>query len=293
MADHLNPAVQTPGVYHRRLGDGVITAVNDGMFEGATALMTNIAPADAEALLTDTFRPLPPRLTVNTFLLTLGGQRILFDTGCATSFGPTVGAMLGNLAAMGVTPDTIATVLLTHAHPDHANGLIDAAGAAVFPNAELLVGAKEAAFWQDDAIMSAVPEDMKPFFVGARAALAAYADRTRLIDPGEVLPGITAIAAYGHTVGHTAYLVASGGDNLLIWGDVVHLPGVQFARPDVGVIFDADGPGAIATRARLMEMAATEKLAVAGMHMDFPVFGHVVRQGQGYALVPEVWTPWV
>jgi glyoxylase-like metal-dependent hydrolase (beta-lactamase superfamily II) len=201
--------------------------------------------------------------------------------------------MLRNLAAMGVTPDTISTVLLTHAHPDHANGLIDAAGAAVFPNAELVIGAKEIAFWQDDAIMSAVPEDMKPFFVGARAALAAYADRTRLIEPGEVLPGITAIAAYGHTVGHTAYLVASGGDSLLIWGDVVHLPGVQFARPEVGVIFDADGPGAIATRARLMDMAATEKLAIAGMHMDFPVFGHVVRQGQGYALVPEVWTPWV
>jgi glyoxylase-like metal-dependent hydrolase (beta-lactamase superfamily II) len=293
MADHPNPAVQTPGVYHRKLGDGVITAVNDGMFEGATALMTNIEPADAEALLASTFRPLPPRLTVNTFLLTIGGKRILFDTGCAASFGPTVGKMLGNLAALGVAPDTVSTVLLTHAHPDHANGLIDAAGAAVFPNAELVVSAPEAAFWQDDAIMSAVPDEMKPYFVGARAALAAYADRTRLIAQGEVLPGITAIPAYGHTAGHTAYLVESGGDSLLIWGDVVHLPGVQFARPEVGVIFDADGPGAIATRARLMDMAVTDKLAVAGMHLDFPVFGHVIRQGQGYAHVPEVWTAWV
>jgi glyoxylase-like metal-dependent hydrolase (beta-lactamase superfamily II) len=293
MADQPNPLVQTPGVYHRRLGDGVITAVNDGMFEGHTGLLTNITGPDAEALLSSTFRPLPPRLTVNTFLLTIGGKRILFDTGCAATFGPTVGAMLANLAAMGVAPETVETVLLTHAHPDHANGLIDAAGAAVFTNAELLVSAKEVAFWQDDAIMGSMPDDAKGYFVGARAALDAYASRTRLIESGEVLPGITALPAYGHTLGHTGYLIASGGESLLIWGDVVHVPGVQFAHPEVGTAFDTDGPGAIATRARLMDMAATEKLLVAGMHLDFPVFGHLVRQGQGYAHVPEVWTPWV
>jgi glyoxylase-like metal-dependent hydrolase (beta-lactamase superfamily II) len=293
MADLPLPAVQTPGVYHHRLGDAVVTAVNDGMFEGATALLTNVTPSQAEALLASTFRPLPPRLTVNTFLLTVGGKRILFDTGCAASFGPTVGAMLANLAAMGVAPETISTVVLTHGHPDHANGLIDAAGAAVFPDAELLVSAKEKAFWLDDAIMGGAPDDFKGFFLGARAAFAAYASRTRLIEAGEVLPGVTAIPAYGHTPGHTAYMVTSGGESLLIWGDVVHLPGVQFARPDAGVTFDGDGPAAIATRARLMDMAATDKLLVAGMHLDFPVFGHVVRQGQGYAHVPVVWTPWI
>ncbi len=293
MADHPLPAVQTPGVYHRRLGDAVVTAVNDGMFEGMTALLTNIAAAEAEALLTGTFRPLPPRLTVNAFLLTMGGRRILIDGGCGATMGPTVGAMAANLAAMGVPPETVGTILLTHAHPDHANGLIDGAGAAVFPNAELLVSAKEAAFWQDDAIMASVPEDSKPPFRGARAALGAFADRTRLIEAGEVLPGITAVPAYGHTPGHTAYQIASAGETLLVWGDVVHLPGVQFARPGAGVMFDADGAAAIATRARLMDMAATDRLLIAGMHLDFPVFGHVVRQGDGYAHVPEVWTPWV
>jgi glyoxylase-like metal-dependent hydrolase (beta-lactamase superfamily II) len=184
-------------------------------------------------------------------------------------------------------------VLLTHAHPDHANGLIDAAGAAVFPNAEIIISAKESAFWLDDAIMASVPEDSKGYFLGARAALAPYAGRTRLIDEGEVLPGITAIPEPGHTPGHTGFLVTSGSESLLLWGDIVHLPGVQFARPDAGLAFDADGPAAIATRARIMDMAATDKLLVAGMHLDFPTFGHLVRQGTGYALVPEVWTPWV
>jgi glyoxylase-like metal-dependent hydrolase (beta-lactamase superfamily II) len=226
-------------------------------------------------------------------MLTMGGKRILVDTGCAATMGPTLGSMLSHLAAMGVAPETVSTVLLTHAHPDHANGLIDAAGAAVFPNAEIIISAKESAFWLDDAIMASVPEGSKGYFLGARAALAPYAGRTRLIDEGEVLPGITAIPEPGHTPGHTGFLVTSGSESLLLWGDIVHLPGVQFARPDAGLAFDADGPAAIATRARIMDMAATDKLLVAGMHLDFPTFGHLVRQGTGYALVPEVWTPWV
>jgi glyoxylase-like metal-dependent hydrolase (beta-lactamase superfamily II) len=270
-----------------------VTAINDGMFEASTALLTNIDPAEADALLAGTFRPLPPRITVNAFMLTMGGKRILVDTGCAATMGPTLGSMLSHLAAMGVAPETVSTVLLTHAHPDHANGLIDAAGAAVFPNAEIIISAKESAFWLDDAIMASVPEDSKGYFLGARAALAPYAGRTRLIDEGEVLPGITAIPEPGHTPGHTGFLVTSGSESLLLWGDIVHLPGVQFARPDAGLAFDADGPAAIATRARIMDMAATDKLLVAGMHLDFPTFGHLVRQGTGYALVPEVWTPWV
>jgi glyoxylase-like metal-dependent hydrolase (beta-lactamase superfamily II) len=293
MADHAMPAVQTPGVYHLKLGDAVVTALNDGMFEGAAALMTGIAAADAEALLASTFRKLPPRLTVNAYLVSIAGRRVLVDGGCAASFGPTLGKVLPNLAAMGVAPETIDTVLLTHGHPDHINGLLDGAGQALFPNAELVVSAKEIAFWQDDAVMASVPEDAKGYFLGARAAFAAYADRTRRVEAGEVAPGISAVPAYGHTPGHTGYLVASGSETLLIWGDIVHIPGVQFARPEVGMMFDVDGAAAVATRLRVMDMAATDRLRIAGMHLDFPCFGHVVRQGQGYAHVPEVWTPWV
>src|SRR6202035_2854822 len=100
---------------------------------------------------------------------------------------------------------------------------------------------------------------------------------------GQSVPGITAVPAPGHTPGHTGWLVASGGDALLIWGDVVHLPGLQFAHPDAGMVFDVDGALAIVTRRRIMDMAATDRLRVTGMHMDFPGFGHVVRSGGAYA----------
>jgi len=293
MADLPAPAVQAPGVYHHTLGEAVVTALNDGMFEGATALLTGIPANEAEGLLTGSFRPVPPRLSVNAYLISMGGRRILVDTGCGTSFGPQMGAMARNLAAMGVTPDTIGTVLLTHGHPDHVGGLTDPDGKAAFPNAELVVAEKELAFWRDDAIMASVPEDSKGYFTGARAAFAAYAGRTRTVTEGEAAPGIVAIAEYGHTPGHTGYLISSGGQSLLIWGDIVHIPGVQFARPEAGMVFDVDGGGAVSTRARIFDMAASEKLLVAGMHLDFPCFGHVERRGTGYAHLPVVWSPWM
>ena len=97
----------------------------------------------------------------------------------------------------------------------------------------------------------------------------------------------------GHTPGHSGWIVSSGGDSMLIWGDVVHVPGVQFARPEAGMVFDVDVEQGRASRARAFDMAATDRLRVAGMHLDFPTFGHVMRAGRGYAFVPEVWTPGV
>jgi glyoxylase-like metal-dependent hydrolase (beta-lactamase superfamily II) len=182
-------------------------------------------------------------------------------------------------------------VLATHLHPDHVGGLIDDQGRAVFPNAELVVHEAEPRFWNDDTVMANAPDDMKAFVTLARTTMAAYGNRMRQVSQGEVLPGITAVPAPGHTPGHTGWLLSSGGDSLLIWGDIVHMPGVQFARPDVGVGFDVDGAQAIATRQRIMDMAATDRLRVAGMHLDFPAFGHVARTGQGYTFVPEVWRP--
>jgi len=125
----------------------------------------------------------------------------------------------------------------------------------------------------------------------ARRVLEAYRGRVREVAAGEVLPGVTVVPAPGHTPGHSGWLVASGGESLLIWGDVVHMPGVQFARPGAGMGFDIDGAQAIATRLRLMDMAATDRLLVAGMHLDFPAFGHVARAGESYAFIPEVWMP--
>ena len=288
------PLRQPPGLYHRRLGPLMITALNDGVIEAAFDWLTNITPPAAAALHRAAFRADPPRITLNAFLVQLpDGRLVLIDTGAADSLGPGAGALPALLAALGIAPAEIACVLLTHLHPDHAGGLLDPAGAPAFANAELVLAPAEAAFWQDPATAAGpgASEQDRAFTALARAALAAYAGRTRLVAEGPALPHITAVKLPGHTPGHTGWHLAAGEDALLVWGDVVHLPCVQFPHPEAGMGFDTDGPGAIATRRRVFAQAAAERLAVAGMHLDFPPFGHVAAEGTGYRFIPEVWSP--
>jgi glyoxylase-like metal-dependent hydrolase (beta-lactamase superfamily II) len=288
------PTTQHPGLHHKRIGDVVVTAINDGMFEGSFAMLANFPTAEAEMLHQAAFRAIPPRLAINCFLVQTGDRLILVDSGFGGAIGPDAGHLADDLETLGVAPAEIDTVLCTHLHPDHVGGLVDIAGAAIFPNAELVVHADDHRYWSDDATLAGATTDQDQGFVQlARATIAAYANRTRLLTTGEALPGISILPAPGHTPGHSGWLIASGGESLLIWGDIVHMPGVQFARPEAGMGFDVDGAAAIETRKRIMDMTATDQLMVAGMHLDFPCFGHVARASSGYAFIPEVWTPTV
>ena len=286
------PTRQPPGVYHHTVGDVTVTALNDGAFEAAFAYLTHIPSDEATALHTASFRAIPPRITISCFLLQTDDRLVLVDSGCGTAMGPGLGALASNLRALGVQPGDIDTVLATHLHPDHIGGLVDGAGAALFPNAELVVHEADLRFWGDDATLAQASNDQDRGFVQlARATIAAYRDRTRSLTQGEALPGISLVPEPGHTPGHSGWLIASGAESLLIWGDIVHMPGVQFPRPGAGMGFDVDGDQAIATRQRIFDMAATDRLPVAGMHLDFPCFGHVAKASKGYAFIPNVWTP--
>ena len=291
MTSVLRPSRQVPGVHHRFVGDIVVTALNDGVLDASFDWLTQIDPAEPPALHAASFRTVPPRITVNAFLLHMGERLVLVDSGCGGGMGPTLGRLAVNLAVLGVAPAAIDAVLLTHLHPDHVGGLVDDAGKALLVNAELIVHAAEPPFWRDDTVLAGATEENRGFIQLARQVLEAYSGRVRTVVAGEALPNVTAVPAPGHTPGHTGWLVASGADSLLIWGDIVHMPGVQFARPGAGMGFDVDGAQAIATRRRMMDMAATDRLLVAGMHLDFPAFGHLARAGEGYAFIPEVWMP--
>ncbi len=284
------PITQPPGLYHRRVGDFVVTAINDGTFQASFDLIAGIDQRECERLEREAFRALPPRMTMNAFLLHRDGRYVLIDTGCGVSMGPTLGMVLRNLATIGVGPGDIATVLMTHLHPDHMNGLIDATGAAVFPHAELVINAAELQFFDDPASIDRAPEEAKGFFAEMRTATAPYRDRIRTVQDGPALPGVTALTLPGHTPGHTAWLIESAGESVLIWGDIVHMPALQLAAPEAGTVLDIDRAQAVATRRRVLDMVATEQLRVAGVHMDFPAFGHIVKAGTGYRFVPDVWT---
>ena len=285
------PTAQPSAVSHTRVGDFVVSVVNDGVFQISFDDIVGAPRAAVEAAHLGEFRLVPPWLTINTFLVQTPERLILVDTGFIRET-PLVGKLLPNLASVGIAPPDIDAVLMTHMHPDHEAGLTDANGTAVFPKAELIVHEREIAFWQDEGAYSRASETVQGYFRLARTALAAYAGRTTAVaDDAEPIPGIRMFPTPGHTPGHSAWHVHSGRDSILIWGDVVHLPGVQLPLPDAGVAFDIDSKAAAVTRKRVLDQVATDKMRVAGVHLDFPSVGRIVRRGEGYGFLPEVWRP--
>lgn len=285
------PASQVPGVYHRRIGDIVVTALSDGYLDGTVEVMRNIAPADATQLLTGNFRP-GRRTSVNCYLVYSAGRLALIETGSGDYLLPTAGKLQRNLRAAGVDPADIDTVMLTHMHPDHSAGLTDPkTGQKFFPNAELVAHENEPKHWRDDAAMGRADARAKTlYFQCAREQIAPYHNQTRTFaDSVEVFPGVTAMPLHGHTPGHSGYMIASEGQSLLIWGDIIHVPEVQVPRPEVTMVFDTDPQQAAATRKRTFDMVATDRQLIAGMHVHFPGFAHLVKQGDGYLLLPEPW----
>lgn len=281
---------QVAGIYRKRVGDFVVTSINDGTLDLPLEVMLGIDPQEASALLAAQFRRPTPHLSVNTFLVQGQGRTVLIDTGSGNGMGPSMGRLLPNLFAAGVRPGDVDLVLLTHLHPDHSGGLATAEGGAVFPNAALGVAAKDAEFWLD-VDPETMAEGIRPYVRGAQAAVAPYTARLTRLDTAAAAPGITPVPLPGHTPGHCGYRIGDGADALLIWGDVMHIPDVQSAHPHVGMVFDVDAETAVATRRRVLDMAAADRLAVAGMHLYFPCFAHVARTGTGYAMVPDAWEP--
>ena len=282
-----------PVVGHRRmkLGDIEIIAVNDGVLRRPLGeeFVRNAPLTQVKELLQS--QKLPTDyidVPFTPFVVVVGGRRVLMDTGFADNGPATTGRLLQNLAAAGLKPEDIDTVLISHYHGDHINGLRTKAGQLVFPKARILVPAPEHAFWMDDARMSAAPEPQRGAFQNVRRVFGGLsAEQLGRFEPGaEVVPGIGSMAAYGHTPGHTLFTVRAGSQSFIYAADLTNVPELFARSPDWAVTFDMNAEEARATRRRVFDMIVREKMLAGGFHFPFPAFGTIAPLGGGYQFTP-------
>jgi len=280
---------QAPGWYRMMLGDIEVTALFDGTLDlQPKQLLTDTTPKEVGELLDKRFQKDVVPTSVDGYLINTGSKLVLVDTGAGSLFGPTVGKLVANLKASGYQPEQVDEIYITHLHGDHVGGLA-ADGKAAFPNAIVRADQHDADFWLSKENLDKAPEKMKGFFLGAQASLNPYvsAGRFKPFD-GEVdlVPGVRAIAARGHTPGHSLYAVESKGQKLVLWGDLMHVAAVQFPHPEVTISFDIDSKSAAIQRKKAYAEAAKEGYLVAAAHLPFPGIGHIRAEGRGYVWIP-------
>jgi glyoxylase-like metal-dependent hydrolase (beta-lactamase superfamily II) len=285
---------QTPGFYRFKVGSFTVTTVHDGFVARPLEGFVRNAPlAEVQGVLRDAFLP-QDRMVIPytvTFLDT-GRDLVVFDSGNGvTPAGATIGRMIANMRSAGIDPAKVTRVVMSHFHGDHVNGLLNAEGLAAFPNAEVIVPEAEIAWWGDATNETRSPEGQRANFANSARRLAPYAARMRRVGPdSEVIPGVRSVAAYGHTPGHTCYHIADGAEQMMFVADTTNRPELLARRPEFHIIFDFDAVAAEATRRRIYDRVATDRIRVTGYHFPFPANGYMTKEGSGYRFVAADWT---
>lgn len=280
------------GFYRFQVGEITVTQVHDGFLERPleAGWVKNAELGAVQAALDAAFQPTDVvTIPFTTTVVETAGRLVLIDAGTG-GFGPTTGLWMDGFRAAGYAPEQVDLVVFSHFHGDHIQGFRAQDGAAVFANAPVMVPEAEWAFWMDDARMSAAPEAMQGAFQGVRRVFGPIADSVeRFTGERELVPGLTAMPAAGHTPGHTVFRVTSGSGRHLVWSDTTNKPELFVRNPGWQVQFDMDGDAAAAVRRRLLDMAAAERMTVGGYHFPFPALGHIARAGDRFDYVPAFW----
>jgi len=281
--------IRRPDIYRFKLGNFEVTNILDGVrvgpgphptFGGNQAAETVHALLRANGLPTTTFDHHFVPTLVNT-----GKELVLFDTGNGKGRMATAGNLRDLIATAGYTPEQVDVVVITHGHPDHIGGLIQD-GKPTYPNARVVFGEVEFDFWRKGQVREARKQNLQLF----NQIALPFGERATLLKPdGEVVSGIRAINAYGHSPGMLAFHVESNNQRLLIWGDVANHYVVSIQQPEWATGFDDIADVAITARKRILDMAATDRIAVAGFHMPFPSVGFIEKTGNTHRWVPATY----
>jgi glyoxylase-like metal-dependent hydrolase (beta-lactamase superfamily II) len=292
---------QAPSFYRYKVGEAQVNVISDGVntFPLGDSFVLNVKKDEVSAALDKAFLP-KDKMSVHfsPLVINTGGKLVVIDTGngpgaFASSKG-NVGQFASNLTAAGFDPKNVDVVVISHFHGDHINGLLTADNTLAFPNAEVLVPATEWKYFMDDGEMSRQTIDrMKGVFANARRVFEAGLKKK--VTPYEmgkdVAPGVQAVASFGHTPGHTSFILSSGSDKVFIQSDVTNHPSLFVANPGWHLMFDQDPAMAEATRRKIYDMLVADRMRVQGFHYPFPANGYVEKDGNGYRLVPAPWSP--
>ena len=270
----------------RMIGAIEVTSLWDGPLPSALDKIPDaLHRAEAEALIA-TAGPDALTMEVYGFLLRLGERLALIDAGAGRLMSPELGKLHAALSAQGVAPQQVDTIFMTHLHRDHFGGLADGEGKAAFPNAELVLHEKEAGFWLDTRFDD-MPRRSRRYYDATQQTLALYADRLRRVKDNESISGVSPHLAPGHTPGHTGWLVQSGGQSILAWGDLIHIAHIHLPAPHIAMEYDLDPVVAKQSRMRVLDWVTTDQILVAGAHLPMPGIGAIVRKGNAYAYEPD------
>jgi glyoxylase-like metal-dependent hydrolase (beta-lactamase superfamily II) len=292
---------QAPGFYRYKVGAFEVTVVTDGVRPTPLAdnFVRNQQRDAVSAGLASVYPGIDKEKPVYPFtpiVVNTGPKLVVIDTGLGLAvYEQSKGAMgqfHANLAAAGIDAKTVDTVIISHFHGDHINGLLGADNKLAFPNAEVMVPKSEWDYWMDDGNASRAPEGLvKATHGNVRRVFGALANKVTQYEAGkEIAPGITSVFTPGHTLGHTSHIVASGSDRVLVQADVTAGPALLFVRnPGWHAAFDMDGPLGEQTRRKLYDMAVADKILIQGFHLPFPSAGYVEKDGAGYRLAPIAW----